>query len=54
MTNHLHILGTANEEVAEQVGEGHDIEGGPSPPQQGHGGDRDEAAQHRTQGMNTP
>ncbi len=36
--NHLDVLGTANEKVAEQVSEGHDVEGRAPPTQQRHRG----------------
>jgi hypothetical protein len=47
--DHLYVGGGADEYVAEQVGEGHGVEGRPPPPQPGHGGDGEEAANHRTQ-----
>ncbi len=52
--NHLDVLGTANEKVAEQVGEGHDVEGRAPPTQQRHRGNGDETAQDCTQGVNAP
>jgi hypothetical protein len=52
--NHLDVLGTANEKVAEQVGEGHDVESRAPPTQQRHRGNGDETAQDCTQGVHTP
>ncbi len=47
--DHLYVGGGADEDVAEQVGEGHGVKGRPPPPQPGHGGDGQEAANHSTQ-----
>ncbi len=52
--NHLDVLGTANEKVAEQVGKGHDVQGSAPPTQQRHRGDGDETTQDCTQGVHTP